>query len=176
MKLGRLWLPVALHNLRRPRGLVGAAVSILRSGPTRWMLERLREQDVPVVAIHGDRDIAVPLRTGEDAARRAGGELVVVHGATHAWPLKDPETLPAIVGELLAEGSLGDAIRRAIKEAGLDPDGASLSEVEAAMCAPDARILGLVAGPGSELAPDGLRDRPRRPRYTWTRTRPLPTG
>ena len=173
IKLSRLWLPVALHNARRPRGLVGAAASILRSGPTSWMLDRLAEAEVPVVVIHGDRDVAVPLRTGEDAARRSDGELVVVHGATHAWPLKDPETLPAIVGELLAEGSLGLAIRKAVEAAGLDPATASLADIEAAMCEPGARVLGLVAGPGAELAPDGLRPRSRRPRYTWTRARPL---
>jgi pimeloyl-ACP methyl ester carboxylesterase len=166
LKLSRLWVPVALHNLRRPGGLVGAAVSILRSGPTRWMLDRLREEQVPVVVVHGDRDVAVPLRTGEDAARRTGGELVVVHGATHAWPLKDPETLPAVVAELLAEGTLGRAVGAAVRAAGLDPGRAALADVEAALCAPGARLLRLDPEEGEESF---VAHRPRRPRYQWTR-------
>jgi pimeloyl-ACP methyl ester carboxylesterase len=169
LKLSRLWVPVALHNLRRPGGLVGAAVSILRSGPTRWMLDRLAEEGVPVVVVHGDRDVAVPLRTGEDAARRTGGELVVVHGATHAWPLKDPETLPAIVNELLAHGSLGPAVGAAVRAAGLDPARASLTDVEAALCRPGARLPTLDPEAGEEAF---VAHSPRRPRYKWTRHRP----
>jgi pimeloyl-ACP methyl ester carboxylesterase len=166
LKLSRLWIPVAVHNLRRPGGLVGAAVSILRSGPTRWMLDRLAEEQVPVVVIHGDHDVAVPLRTGEDAARRTGGELVVVHGATHAWPLKDPETLPAIVNELLARGSLGPAVGAAVKARGLDPKRAALGDVEAAFCAEGARLLRLDPEEGEEAF---VAHTPRRPRYQWTR-------
>jgi pimeloyl-ACP methyl ester carboxylesterase len=170
VKLSRLWIPVALHNARRPGGLVGAAISILRSGPTAWMLDRLAEERVPVVVVHGDRDVAVPLRTGEDTARRTGGELVVVHGATHAWPLKDPETLPAIVAELMAEGDLGRAVRSAVRKLGLDPRRAALVDVEAACCAPGARVLDL----GGEERPPARARSPRRPRYHWSRTRPLP--
>jgi pimeloyl-ACP methyl ester carboxylesterase len=169
LKLSRLWVPVALNNLRRPGGLVGAAVSILRSGPTRWMLDRLREEEVPVVVVHGDRDVAVPLRTGEDAARRTRGELVVVHGATHAWPLKDPETLPAMVAELLAEGSLGQAVGAAVRAVGLDPGRAALADVEAAFCTEGARLLRLDPESGEEAY---VAHTPRRPRYRWTRSRP----
>ena len=170
LKLSRLWVPVAVHNLRRPGGLVGAAVSILRSGPTRWMLDRLAEERVPVVVVHGDRDVAVPLRTAEDAARRTCGELVVVHGATHAWPLKDPETLPAIVNDLLAEGTLGRAVGAAVRAAGLDPERAALADVEAAFCAEGARLLRLDPEEGEEAFVAA--HAPRRPRYQWTRTRP----
>src|SRR5829696_7926458 len=165
LKLSRLWVPVLVKNVRRPGGLVGAAVSILRSGPTQWMLERLAEEHVPVVVVHGDRDVAVPLRTGEDAARRARGELVVVHGATHAWPLKDPETLPAIVSELLAEGTLGRAVGAAVRSVGLDPERAALTDVEAAFCAPGALLPTLDPDAGAEATPSR---HPRRPRYEWT--------
>ncbi|HZB71911.1 MAG TPA: hypothetical protein VE395_07230, partial [Acidimicrobiales bacterium] len=111
----------------------------------------------------------VPLRTGEDAARRTGGELVVVHGATHAWPLKDPETLPAIVNELLAHGSLGPAVGAAVRAAGLDPARASLTDVESAFCKPGARLPTLDPEAGEEAF---VAHSPRRPRYQWTRHRP----
>ena len=64
------------------------------AGARRPMLDKLREERIPVFAIHGDRDIAVPIATAKDAARRARGDLVVVKGGSHSWLLKDPETMP----------------------------------------------------------------------------------
>jgi pimeloyl-ACP methyl ester carboxylesterase len=168
IKLGRLWAPNALHNLRRPWGLLGAGVSILRSGPSRWMLERLAEQLVPVFVIHGDRDVAVPLQTAKDAALRARGELIVVHGATHAWPLKDPDTMPAIVAELL-DDSLGEACRVAVTREGLPLEVEDLAKVEGALCEDGALVVSLTPEARFEKA----RVRRGRPRYTWTRSSPV---
>jgi hypothetical protein len=167
VKLGRLWAPVWLHNMRRPWGILGAGVSILRSGPSRWMLEQLAEQLVPVIVIHGDRDLAVPLQTAKDAARRASGELIVVHGATHSWPLKDPDTMPAIVAELL-EDSLGEACRVAVTQEGLPLDVEDLGRVEAVLCERGALVLDLT--PESRF--ERVRVRKGKPRYTWTRSWP----
>jgi pimeloyl-ACP methyl ester carboxylesterase len=120
-KLLRLVAPTIAGHLLRPWRMVGPAVSILRSPSSGPMLDRIREQHVPLFAVHGDRDIVVPVRTGRDAARRAGGDLVVVEGATHAWLLKDPEAMPAIMLELM-KGSLGTVLLRAKGRAGLDTD------------------------------------------------------
>ena len=79
----------------------GPAISLIRSQGTTGMLEALGDNKVPVVVIHGDRDIAVPYRTAVDAARRAQGTLVTIKGGTHSWVLKDPETLPAVIAQLL---------------------------------------------------------------------------
>ena len=172
MKLGRLWMRNWVGNARHPTALVGPALSMLRSGPTQWMLDRLAESGIPVVVVHGDLDLAVPLRTARDAARRARGELVVVHGATHAWPLKDPETLPGIMAELLGPGTLGRAIRSAQRAAGLDPEQASTDDVEAAFLEPRARIHDLSPPPVF----DATDVRRARPRYGWTRVAPRPDG
>lgn len=164
VKLGRLWLPNLVANVRRPLNLVGAAVSILRSGPSRWMLERLADELVPVYVLHGDRDFAIPLRTARDAARRARGELIVVHGATHSWLLRDPETLPAIVAEML-EDSLGDAIRLALTVAGLPLEADTIADMEQVLYDPDARVFALT--PPLEFEPTSI---PRtKPQYRWTR-------
>ena len=113
-----------LGHMRRPWRMAGPAISIMRSKGSRWMLERLAEDRVPVFAIHGDRDMAVPISTARSAARRSRGELVVVHGGSHSWLLKDPESLPAIMHRLM-RGRLGTAVLKAILDGGVDPNGAT---------------------------------------------------
>lgn len=163
VKLGKLFLPTLAGHVSRPWRLLGPAVSILRSRGSRWMLQRLAQERIPVVAIHGTRDFAVPLQTAKDAARRAKGEFVVIDGANHCWPLRDPETLPAIVSDLL-HGTLGDAYRDAVRSRGIDPDTATLDEVEVGFLRPGAPILAMT--PPLEFA--RLNARRRKPAYTYT--------
>ncbi|MEX2659880.1 MAG: alpha/beta hydrolase, partial [Acidimicrobiales bacterium] len=150
--------------VRRPWNVAGAAVSILRSGPTRWMLESLRDHQVPVFVLHGDRDVAVPLRTARDAARRSGGQLVVIHGATHSWLLKDPESLPAIVGDLL-EGPLGRAVRTGLTVAGCGFDEPTTEEIEAVLYRPGALVHELTPALEFDVVEGARRSEPR---YRWT--------
>ena len=172
VKLMRLVVPTGTAHMLRPWRLLGPTVSILRSGGSQDILDRIRENGVPLFALHGDRDYGVPLATARDAARRARGTLVVVKGASHSWVLKDPETLPAIVYELLG-GALGDAQRQALFDEDVAP-GASLDEVEAALYEPDARILSLT--PDLEVPADAHHHgalpadpdlNPHQPRYDW---------
>jgi hypothetical protein len=125
------------------------------------MLDDLRRAGVPVVVLHGERDYVVPLAAARDAARRSGGDLVVIRGGTHSWLLKDPESFPAIMGELLRNG-LGDAWAAALLDAGLDPAAATTEEIEDAFLAPDAKVR--------ELTPElvwARSDRRSEPRYDW---------
>lgn len=162
LKLGRLLAPTLVGHAVRPWRLLGPAVSILRSRGSRWMLQRLAQEQIPVVAVHGTRDFAVPLQTAKDAARQARGEFVVIDGANHCWPLRDPETLPAIVSDLL-HGSFGEAYRQAVRDHGLEPDLARLDEVEHAFYPPDAPIRAMT--PELEFA--RLTARRRRPAYAY---------
>lgn len=161
VKLGRLVGPTLAGHARRPWRLLGPATSILRSRGTRWMLEKLRQERIPVFAVHGALDVAVPLHTAKDAARRARGDLVVVKGATHSWLLKDPETLPAIMHELM-RGRLGTAVLKARLQHGLDVD-ATDDDIERALYEPDALVL--------ELTPrqrfTDTEDLHRPPKYKW---------
>jgi pimeloyl-ACP methyl ester carboxylesterase len=161
MKLGRLVGPTIAGHARRPWRLLGPMVSILRSKGTHWMLDTLRNERIPVFAIHGDRDVAVPIATAKDAARRSRGDLVVVEGATHSWLLKDPESLPAIMHALM-RGRLGTAILKARLEHGLDLD-ATDDEIEAALYAPGALVLELTPRQRFHDTPDLH----RAPRYRW---------
>jgi pimeloyl-ACP methyl ester carboxylesterase len=161
MKLGRLVGPTLAGHVRRPWRLFGPAASILRSKGTRWMLDTLRHEKIPVFAIHGDRDIAVPVATSKDAARRARGDLVIVQGATHSWLLKDPETLPSIMHALM-RGRLGTAVLKTRLRHGLDLD-ATDDEIEEALYEPGALVL--------ELTPrqsfHDTEDLHHPPRYRW---------
>jgi hypothetical protein len=90
-----------------------------------------------------------------------------IHGAAHSWLLEDPETLRAIVAELLGDG-LGQACLQAMADAGLDPSTVSLAEMERAFYAPDALAL--------RLGPVARREeiRPAQaPRFSWTRVPPV---
>lgn len=163
IKLGRLVAPTIAGHIRRPWRLLGPAASILRSRASKPMLDKLRRERIPVFAIHGDRDIAVPIATSRDAARRTRGDLVVVKGGSHSWLLKDPETMPGIMHALM-RGRLGTAVLKAKLAAGIDPVDANDEEVEAALYAPDALVL--------ELTPrqrvHDTEDLHRPPRYSWT--------
>lgn len=163
-KIARLLSPTVLRHVRHPTRLLAPAQAILRSGSSRPLLEKIRKAGIPTVVVHGDRDLIVPLATARDAAERVGGDLVVVHKATHSWLIKDPETLPAVVYELSA-GRLGKAFDDAIREHGLDPDQASVSEVEQAFYDEDALVLELTP----ELRFDASDESARPPRYRFTR-------
>jgi pimeloyl-ACP methyl ester carboxylesterase len=161
IKLGRLVGPTLTGHARRPWRLLGPAASIMRSTGTRPMLDKLREERVPVFVVHGDRDIAVPIRTAKDAARRARGDLVVVHKASHSWLLKDPESLPAIMHALM-RGRLGTAVLKARVEHGLELD-AGTDEIEEALYEPGALVLELTP----RQAFHDTEDLHRPPRFHW---------
>jgi pimeloyl-ACP methyl ester carboxylesterase len=164
-KLLNLLAPTLLGHLRRPWRLVGPAVSIIRSGGSAPMLESIRMQRIPVFAVHGDRDVVVPVSTGRDAARRATGELIVVEGATHSWLLKDPEAMPAIVHELM-RGRLGTAVLRAKGRAGLEA-GAPAAEVESSRWFYAPGSLAIALTPEQAWRDDETLH--RAPRYRWHR-------
>jgi pimeloyl-ACP methyl ester carboxylesterase len=165
-KLGRLLGPTLLGHACRPWRMFGPAISMMRSSPSGEMLHDLGTSGIPVVVIHGDRDMPVPYATAVDAARRSRGTLVTVKGGTHSWVLKDPETLPAIIAELL-EGPLARVRAAALGAAGLRPD-ATPDQVETAFLGPHAWVRHLTP-------PVELRVGPRRhheARYTWTVEQP----
>jgi pimeloyl-ACP methyl ester carboxylesterase len=165
-KLGRLVGPTLLGHARRPWRMLGPAVSMMRSRSSGELLDALGAAKVPVVVIHGDRDMPVPYATAVDAARRSSGTLVTVKGGTHSWVLKDPETLPAIVAALL-DGPLARVRAATLGAAGLRPD-ATPAQVETAFLGPHARVRRLTPPLEFRTGPQHH----HRPRYTWTVEQP----
>jgi len=162
-KLLRLVLPTVAGHVVRPWRLLGPMASILRTRSSRYALDALDDGGVPVVAIHGAWDVAVPHRTARDAVRRTNGTLVTVDRAGHSWILRDPETLPGIFIELL-DGPLGEAVQTSLRRSGLRRRHPDIEAIEGVCYEPGASIL--------DLAPsDGRRrvvGRHRRPHYRWT--------
>ena len=105
-------------------------MSILRTRSSRYALNDLHDARVPVFALHGSWDLAVPHRTAVDAVKRTDGTLVTVDRAGHSWILRDPETLPAIIAELLAT-ELGAGIRATLRDAGLRKKQPTIADIEA---------------------------------------------
>lgn len=99
--VARLAAPSILDRVRSIPALVPAFAATLRPRSSTVMLEALRDAGVPVVVIHGDRDLVTWFAAGRAAAVAAGGHLVRVEGGGHSWLLEDADTLPAIVASLL---------------------------------------------------------------------------
>jgi len=163
IKLGRLVVPTMLGHVRRPWRMVGPMVSILRSSGSAWMLDRLADARVPLFVIHGGCDLAVPIATARASSRRGNGEMVVVHRASHSWLLKDPEALPGVMLALM-KGRLGTARLRALLAAGVDPNGATVEEIESVFFAPESLAARLTTHEGWEDRPELHHD----PRYHFT--------
>ncbi|MBV6509169.1 MAG: 2-succinyl-6-hydroxy-2,4-cyclohexadiene-1-carboxylate synthase [Acidimicrobiales bacterium] len=161
-KLFKLVVPSYAAHVVQPWRLLGPAFSILRSGPSTPSLTELGEWEVPVFAFHGEWDLVVPIRTAHDAVRRSNGHMVIIERAGHSWLVKDPETLPAVVSDLMVR-ELGEACRSALERVGLDPHTADVDQIEAALYRPDAWILGL-SPPNVTHA---IAERHRRPAFNW---------
>ena len=91
-----------------------------------------------------------------------GGTLVTIHGGTHSWLLKDPETLPAVIAELL-DGPLARVRAAVLGAAGLAP-GATPEQMELAFLGPHALVRRLTPPPELRTG----RQQHHEARYRWT--------
>ena len=144
-----------------PLRLLAPAAALVGARASEPKLARLAAAGVPSFVIHGSQDRPVPLECARQAAAALRAQLVVVEGGRHSWLLSDPETLPAIVGNLLG-GSLGDAWALGVEQAGLDPSVATLDEVQSAMLAPNS-----MAGYLSRTVEFIAAGTKKPPRYRW---------
>ncbi len=145
----------------RPWRLLAPGGAIVTAPSSHETLLRLRALGVRTIVVHGDRDGLVPLAVGEDAFAAAGGPLVIVEDGGHLWCLQDPEVLPAIIGDLLRY-ELGDTYSDVVRRCGLDPNVATVAEIEVGAYAPGASVLDMT--PPVQWRRGGPR---RPPRHTW---------
>jgi pimeloyl-ACP methyl ester carboxylesterase len=166
-RLARSLTRLVMGNVSHPWRLIGPARTILGSPASVPVVEALADADIPVVILHGDRDLIVPFTTARDAGRRCGARVVAIHGAMHAWPLSDPETFPGVIAELL-KAELGTAYESALVASGLDPRTATIADIENGLYEPGSRVLELT--PPLEFTRSGAKR--RLPRYRWSTDQP----
>ncbi len=107
--LARLWAPSLVDRLRSAPSLPGALFATVTAKDSIGTLTSLGQAGVPVIVVHGDRDLTIWFENGRQAAEAADGTLVRVEKGLHSWLLENADSLPALVGSLL-DGALGDAI------------------------------------------------------------------
>ena len=106
----RLLASVTLANARRPGGITGAARAIIRSGDYTPLLHRIREQEIPTMVLHGERDLIVPFDNARDVAEDADASLYRVPGAYHSWMIANPRHGADSLRQLL-NGELGEVLQ-----------------------------------------------------------------
>jgi pimeloyl-ACP methyl ester carboxylesterase len=91
----------------RPHLLTAAMHAVAGSTSTRELLRRARNNEVPIIVVHGEKDILVPWRNAVAMAQHAGANLHKVPRAYHSWMIADPgrgaETLGRIMHTELAD-------------------------------------------------------------------------
>ncbi|MDY7106045.1 MAG: hypothetical protein S0880_33090 [Actinomycetota bacterium] len=107
--LARLAAPSLGDRLRTLPSLPAAFVATIGDQGSEQRLEALRDAGVPVVVVHSDRDLAIWWPFARIAARTAGATLVRVERAGHSWLIEHPDSLPALLGELL-DGPFGASL------------------------------------------------------------------
>lgn len=161
-KLIRLVVPTLAGHAVQPWRLLGPMATILRSRASRYALDAAHANNVPVFILHGTRDYAVPFQTARDSQERTDGVLVTIERAGHSWLLRDPETLPAIISDLL-DGSLGDALRAGLQKRGLKKTKPTTAEIEKICYDKIARVFSLTPANSRRV----VVGRHRKPKYRW---------
>jgi len=107
--VARLAAPSLLQRVRELPSMPAALFATLAARGSIDTLRALGDDGVPVIVLHGDRDMAIWFNNARQAAKAAKGTLVRIERGLHSWLLEDADSLPSIVGSLL-ETTLGRAI------------------------------------------------------------------
>lgn len=99
--LSRLAAPSLPVRIRALPAVPQAFLATIGATGSGEKLRSLRSAGVPVVIVHGDRDLVVWYPFARGAARSAGARLIRVRGAHHSWMLEGADSLPAILTALL---------------------------------------------------------------------------
>ncbi|MBV9091387.1 MAG: alpha/beta hydrolase [Mycobacteriaceae bacterium] len=137
----RMLASIAGRNARHPVAVAGAARAIVQSGDYTPMLRVLRDQNIPTMVLHGEKDLIVPFGCAVDMADDADGSLYKVPDAYHSWMIANPRQGADAMRQLL-HGELGEVLRNTADTMGIG----SLDDTAAwqrALLEPDAFVLEL---------------------------------
>lgn len=137
----RMLAAIAGRNARHPAAVAGAARAIVQSGDYTPMLHVMRDQEIPTIVVHGEKDLVVPFDCAVDMARDADGTLYRVPDAYHSWMIANPKQGADALRQLL-RGELGEVLRHTADAVGIrSVDDAAAWE--RALFEPDAVVLEL---------------------------------
>jgi pimeloyl-ACP methyl ester carboxylesterase len=173
----RMLAAVALTNARHPTGLTGAVRAIMQSGDYSPLLHVMRDNDIPTMVLHGEKDLIVPFDCARDIAEDADATLYRVPGAYHSWMIANPRHGADALRQLI-DGALGDALADTAFALGIS-DWHDTAAWDRVLIEPDAWIRELNGAPEelgaeeSEHVEMELLRRPERvrqvPRIAWLR-------
>jgi pimeloyl-ACP methyl ester carboxylesterase len=106
----RMLAAIAGRNARHPAAVAGATRALVQSGDYTPMLQVMRDQQIPTMVLHGEKDLIVPFRCAVDMAQGADGSLYKVPGAYHSWMIANPRQGADALRQLL-HGELGEVLR-----------------------------------------------------------------
>lgn len=79
-----------------------ALFEMFRKGHEHSADDLLEQVDVPVLILHGTRDVMTPFALAEEMARRIpGAKLVGIEGGAHTLPAEDPDLIAKEIGQFL---------------------------------------------------------------------------
>jgi pimeloyl-ACP methyl ester carboxylesterase len=114
----RMLASVALGNARHPAGLTGAVRAIMHSGDYTPLLHLMRDNAIPTMVLHGEKDLIVPFDSAREIAEDANATLYLVPGAYHSWMIANPRHGADALRQLL-DGDLGEVLRTNAKALGI---------------------------------------------------------
>ncbi|MCV7198033.1 alpha/beta fold hydrolase [Mycobacterium angelicum] len=140
----RVLAAVAVPNLRNPVAAVRTIKAIIESGDYTPRLHTMRDEGMPTMVIHAEKDMIVPFSHACEIADESDATLYKVRDAYHSWMIANPRQGADAFRQLLS-GELGKVLRDAADTMGI----ADLDDHEAwerELLDPDALVLEFIRG------------------------------
>lgn len=115
----RLLTSVAIPNLLNPLAATRTIKAIIESGDYTPMLRTMRNEGMPTIVVHGEKDMIVPFGCACELADESDGTLYKVPDAYHSWMIAKPQHGADAIRQLL-QGELGAVIRNAADTIGIE--------------------------------------------------------
>lgn len=114
----RVLTAVAVPNLRYPVGAVRTIKAIVESGDYTPMLRTMRDEGMPTMVVHAEKDMIVPFPYAREIANESDATLYKVPNAYHSWMIANPRQGADAFRQLLS-GELGEVLRNAADTIGI---------------------------------------------------------
>ena len=114
----RVLTAVAVPNLRNPVGAIRTIRAIVESGDYTPMLHTMRDEGMPTMVVHAEKDMIVPFPYAREIANESDATLYKVPDAYHSWMIANPRQGADAFRQLL-DGELGEVLRNAADTMGI---------------------------------------------------------